>query len=272
MNARVEWVDVTPELALEWLTTTNIQRKVSLPTVSMYMQDMVAGRWSDDSTAICFNKAGELVNGQHRLTAVFECGCTIRFLVMFGVSDDAILRMDSGRPRTAADQMHIHGLKNANDVAAIIRPVLLYDAAPGIVWTGATAALSKSAISDYAMSHDEMLQPIVPQVATLRRAVPGFNKTAMGALAFLVRRDSQEVNRWDEFVQGLLTGAGLQVGDPRLAFRNFAMAPSKQSAWGAGQQSNLLAGLRAWNRFASDGEMRLLRTPRRLDLPMPKVV
>jgi len=197
MSSRFEMVEVTPELAEEWLKKVNIQRKLSVTSVEAYARDMAAGRWSEDATAICFNEEGDLVNGQHRLNAIIRAKVTITFLVMYDASLEAILRMDSGRPRTVADQLHIFGITNATDIGAVSRAVLMYDAFPQYVWTGNMVTMSRSEVADYALIHAPQLQAAVKSARSLRDRAPGANKTAMGSLHFIVNRGGAYLNPLD---------------------------------------------------------------------------
>ena len=121
MNYRI--VDLTPELANEWIgTMPEFQRKASPVCVAEYAKDMADGRWiSGTGDAFRFNKQGQMIDGQHRCLAVIESGCTIQATVIDGLDDEVYLVLDKGRKRTAADAI---GGKNATVRAAIAKSLI----------------------------------------------------------------------------------------------------------------------------------------------------
>lgn len=125
LNAR--WIEITPALALRWLTNNIRNRPVSHDVVLAYARDMKNGEWQSTHQGIAFNDKDELIDGQHRLYAVALSGCTIRMMVTFGlpsvITGKEVTPMDCvdrGKPRSVADQLKIqHGLKDGTAIAQI---------------------------------------------------------------------------------------------------------------------------------------------------------
>lgn len=122
-----KWVDVTPEMATQWLERNFRNRSVSDATVKAYARDMVGGTWIPTHQGIAFNNRDELIDGQHRLHAVVRSDLTIRMMVTYGLpaklegkpmtTMDAV---DRGRTRSVADQLKVqHGISNGSIIAAI---------------------------------------------------------------------------------------------------------------------------------------------------------
>jgi len=65
-------VEVTPEMASDWLSTRNWanNRRMSTHTVAKYLGDMKGGLWKLTRQGIIFDTEGQLIDGQHRLRAV----------------------------------------------------------------------------------------------------------------------------------------------------------------------------------------------------------
>jgi hypothetical protein len=105
-------MNVTPEMAQEWLETANVRnRSMSPHTVLRYAADMLAGYWQDThQNAIAFYDDGSLADGQHRLAAVVKAKTTVQMYVAFGLQKDAIVAIDQGRPRKMADVMAMSGV------------------------------------------------------------------------------------------------------------------------------------------------------------------
>lgn len=105
--AQPTMVGVTPQYA-EALLAKNYEmnRKLAVngPRVRQYASDMADGRW-DPSAADFIRIAGDgtLVDGQHRLAAVVQCGRTVPMWVLYGVDKTCFTKVDTGKPRVARD-------------------------------------------------------------------------------------------------------------------------------------------------------------------------
>ena len=94
---------------LERLGLTAINRKLSLHRVTLYAEQMVAGRWRFSPDLIVISEEGFLVNGQHRLLAAASIdweGDAPPFLVVWGVDNKTALLMDEAQ-RSASDRREI---------------------------------------------------------------------------------------------------------------------------------------------------------------------
>lgn len=119
-----EWVLVTPFLASEWLAANHTNnRKRMKAVVSHYARDMESGHWTTTHQGIAFDSHGRLVDGQHRLAAVVESGCSIWFLVTNGLSEEAIISLDRGKNRTLAHALQWAGYKISNEQIAILKVI-----------------------------------------------------------------------------------------------------------------------------------------------------
>jgi hypothetical protein len=77
---------------------------------------MTNGEWVFDGTPISFDKYGNLLNGQHRLSSVIKSGKSNIFKVATGFKPD-VSTMDIGQTRTGADVLAIDGVENYKLVA-----------------------------------------------------------------------------------------------------------------------------------------------------------
>lgn len=81
-------IDVTPEMARQWLAATTGQRKPDKRHVGRLALDMRRGTFEVTlGQPIWLNRKGGVVNGQHRLLALLEHGRPVRMAVLF--DDDA---------------------------------------------------------------------------------------------------------------------------------------------------------------------------------------
>ena len=115
---------ITPEVAKQWLKRNSQNRPVSESHCRSLARDMEQGDWSVCGSAIVFNIHGELIDGQHRLSAVVKSGCPIESPVMKGISDDqAFMYIDQGKKRSAADVMSTVGKSKSTTRAAATKLV-----------------------------------------------------------------------------------------------------------------------------------------------------
>lgn len=121
------WIEVTPEMARRWLLVNFRNRPMSQEVVAAYARDMAAGRWQPTHQGIAFNDRDQLIDGQHRLSAVQRHGKPVRMMVTLGlpsaIAGTEMTTMDCvdrGRPRSVADQLKIqHSLKEGSLIASV---------------------------------------------------------------------------------------------------------------------------------------------------------
>lgn len=121
VNTSSTVMTITPAIARQMLDTSQGNRTISLTTVSAYARDMKNGYWKLTGDTIKVGKAGQLRDGHHRLLAAIEADATFNSYVVFGIDDDAVMAIDSGRKRSVGDHLHFRNEKNANALAASVR-------------------------------------------------------------------------------------------------------------------------------------------------------
>lgn len=122
INTRNEFI--TPQMAAVYLATSQGNRSLKRGKVAAYSRDMIAGKWQNNGETIIFNDGGVLIDGHHRLKACTICGIGFMSIVVTGVSSDSSKTIDMGASRSHADVLSFHGVKNVNNVTAIIRILL----------------------------------------------------------------------------------------------------------------------------------------------------
>lgn len=112
---------VTPAIAEYYLSRNINNRPLRASVVNVYADQMQRGLWRNSNDAICLTSSGNLINGQHRLSAVCKSGCSVIMNVSHGYDDEDILVMDNGVTRTAGDFFRINNITNYNNVASICK-------------------------------------------------------------------------------------------------------------------------------------------------------
>ena len=123
-EVRVEYI--TPQIAEAYLERNMNNRALSSRQVSKYAFAMTAGDWQL-SDPIKFDTYGRLIDGQHRLAAIVQSGVTVAMFVARGLDSSAQDVIDTGRARTAADALRMHGYRHYSIMAAGARLTIAYD-------------------------------------------------------------------------------------------------------------------------------------------------
>lgn len=137
-GVRTTWMSITPEYATRIMSEyekfcddhpeERKNRPVHQSQVNVYVADMKAGRWGRNHQGMAFDRAGVLMDGQHRLWAVIESGVTVMMPVTWGLDREAQLTIDSGLKRSTADVAAIAGFEGVKQLhvgiaKAIVRGV-----------------------------------------------------------------------------------------------------------------------------------------------------
>lgn len=245
-------------------------RRISQPAILKLARDMLEGRYQLSPQTASIGSSGNLIDGQHRLKAIIAAdavrpGITVPLLVARNVPEAVFDIIDHGQPRNAGQALAGHGFVNVNILAAAARLVMRYEMFPDRLWS-MHADISKAMVVEFVLANaDEALSLTVDHLG-LRRA--RLNTSTMTGLQWLVVRHSGFAEKWDDFVTGLLVGADLKVGDPRLTLRNRDEGRQKDQ-WGGGQ-GRLGVYLKCWNGYVEGRSVKILRFGKE-NLPMPKV-
>jgi len=76
-----ELLEITPEIASQYLTSNFRNRPLRQYWAHELSLRMKEGSFETRREGLIVNSKGELVNGQHRLSAIVESGCTVKMWV-----------------------------------------------------------------------------------------------------------------------------------------------------------------------------------------------
>lgn len=242
---------MTPERAQELLNNNPKNRNFSKPLARKYASDMKDGLWQYNGDPIRLNEKGELLDGQHRLQACVYAGVSFECELIEGLPDTVMPTIDAGRRRSASDALHMMagGSAAANaGIAASARQVLNY-----CCGFGPNNAQSTPAIVRTLLRYPDIADAYRMGTKAKGVLVAG----PLGAILFLGQRAQGMERRAVAFVEGVSSGANLNVGDPRLAIREAFInrrttAPSMrlpELTW------CFIATARAWNAWATGQEL-----------------
>lgn len=217
-SANIIYVD--PEMALRVLAKNTRNRPISELHVQRLMGEMLSGRWQYNGEAIKWSVDDVLLDGQHRLTALSRLHKdfpAIPFLVVRGLPTGVQDTMDQGRVRSAGDQLSIDGLVGANgkDFAAAIRVYIQWTSG-GLFGEKTKTAVTNPQVVDWAKTHTVEMSIMENIWREPMRRVKCRRALVLAVLLHFRLVDGEAAR---DFEAGLLTGAGLDEGNPILTLR-----------------------------------------------------
>lgn len=96
-------VMVTPAMAEQWLECNRSNRKLRAAWVSQLAGMITRGEWQHTHQGIALDKDGNLLDGQHRLSAIVLSGIAVQMQVTTGMGADTFAVLDRGRTRSLVD-------------------------------------------------------------------------------------------------------------------------------------------------------------------------
>lgn len=220
-NESVEIENIGPAKAVKYMSMNHRNRSLSERDITKYAREMSAGNWFMNGETIIFDEDGNLINGQHRLSAIIRSGVTIRVVVVRGVKKAAFATMDQGKRRSASDVLSSMGEANYSQLAALAKAIRHYMA-------GAMKAYTLSPTAHEvieALEKHPQLRDWSSRAQELGR-IMAFGKLLATAIYCIWLDDEEEAMR---IHHAMLRGSGLDEGNPLLALRNNLIATKNAS-------------------------------------------
>lgn len=277
---RVTVEEVTPARAREYLShEKDKNRPVSLRIVDQYMRLMLANNWWSIDT-LKFGTDGRLLDGQHRLMALDKGNLTMRMICAWGCPEEAMTTMDSGRPRTLADQLYLADEPNYRELSSALYTHYCYLHADGRLSSTYLRTGEKGWTWELP-SPFELLwhldqHPRIRGGLTLSRMVDRVMSGGRGRWTAIhyILGDIDVADR-DYFFDKLVTGAGLEVRSPILMLREQFGRAAQRRPGAPGVTHNEFWGavFKAWNLFRKGETGNIVYRPGgKVREPWPKLV
>jgi hypothetical protein len=262
---KIEIVTMTPELATELLAKNTRNRNLNSKLVASYARAMVRGDWKPNGEAYKISLANQVLDGQHRLAAVGLADVDLPLQVLVsGLPTEAQDTMDTGRKRTTADALSIHGMGNANVLASVTRRVWMWDRG-NFKFTN-TEAPTTAEILETIQKYPSLHRSAEIGVRTGKAYRPA-NATVTGIAHHLFHHIDEDVTT--EFFAQLATGAGLDEGHPVLTLRN-RLVRDKVIGKNLTTPLALAYFVRAWNAVREDRSLTVIIQMADEPMPMPR--
>jgi hypothetical protein len=225
------------------------QRAISKAAVERFAAEMRAGNWTVTGQGLSFDCDGHLLDGQHRLQAVVKSGVAVDMLVMWdlpsqrqvnGRSVRTIDAIDSGRPRSLANQLQITGFKYTQTLApaltSIIAVSLSHHSRSTPLPLGAffKRPIARGIVMEVNRLYSNQIYKTIDLLqisGTSRGKQRGFNKGSLVGPLTLMR--CTQSNYADDFIKHLRDRTNLKSGSPIIALMDVLEANSI-ARWGGG--------------------------------------
>lgn len=258
---------VTPQQAAEMLLKNSCNRPLRQQRITAYAHDMKRGAFDGRAVHIYVGENGELLNGQHTLSAIVASGVPLEgVLVETDVPMSVMDHLDRGLSRNLRDALTFRGAQSVTNLGAILRGYLLLRDRRDEIWGGLKNPTQSDCLRLYETSTDLFDRA----TSTYQSAASACKISAQyGVLAAYV--DGLDSPEWRHFHAGVTTGENLVKGDPRLTLRNWIQTQSPRYGGSTQQQYRMVCITRAWNAWVRDENLVMLKWPAR-SLPMPEPI
>ena len=257
-------IEVDPEAAKDILEERNKGNRPPKPNkVQQFASDMAADRWGLTGDTIKFGSDGRLLDGQNRLAACVRANKPFSTHVVFGIDPKLFGRMDIGKPRNAADVLHIAGYKYASTLAAAVRWAHLLDSNPYNRET-----LKPDFVLELLRTKYSDIEPYLQKGRTLNRQ---YAHPAGQIAALLYKFSKSDVAKADDFYNAWVTG---KRNGPHQIIDTMQALLHSQKVNNNGRIHELVRAaiiVKAWNIFRQGHKGSLAQLQAALTAPIEKI-
>lgn len=259
---------ITPKRAQEVLDANALskfnQRNVNKPNVSKLAKVMADGKFHGElAEPIAITKDDELVNGQHRLLAVIESGCSQQMIIVENADKEAFKYLDNiTKPRTNADILKLDGKQYAAEKAAAMRIYDMYNIQSTQI--GAGSPLIGYEVLEMVEAYGDGYLNEYAAAASVLYSVGLRVSTSLAGLAIGFESDKDNKVRLEEWTSGITKGKGLYKNgnDPRHALMLYGL--DKKANRKVSNQNTFMEDFNAykfcWNKWVAGAEVKRLNS------------
>lgn len=238
---------ITPDIARMYLAKNTRNRPLNMRAVKKYADAIKRGEWKLNGETIKMND-DVLIDGQTRLHAIITAGLPIQTYVIKGLTSDVFDSIDIGNIRTTPDIFSLMGESYCAKMSSALIMVDKY----------LTGRVSTS--NSYTVQQMKKLLEDHPNIRFSCRDVKDTKRiispSLLTACHYLFSKMDEELA--NNFVNKLITGAGLVEGDPiyvlreRLINNNLSKAKLKRDYL-------MAIVIKSWNALRTNTELKTLR-------------
>lgn len=234
---------VSPRLASELLAKNSGNRAIVAQRVKRYERLILSGLWEINGETVIIDENDELMNGQHRLSAIVAAGIAAPLFIVRPIQRSTFKSIDTGGTRSGGDVFGIQGELNANCLSAATRWLYRYQ-------------------HGYMLGLNQSVAPSNAELWALLQENPGLRDSvsfvlnkckrglyAGGPMSFLHYVCTQNhPGKVNEFFDQVLSQIGLVKGSPAQVLHE-RITREALRARQLGQLEKLALAVKAWNAY-----------------------
>lgn len=236
----VSLADVDAFYAMAMLEETgdgsNQKRLLTPDNVQRFVKIIEAGLWIPD--VMCVDWYGYVINGRHRLQAIFETEATVPCIILWGCDPRMFTVFDTPKVRTAGDTLYAKGLAgaegiNANHMGSALRMVHSCKQIRGLELTEIPPNWSRRRVENteilmlvdlYPGIYKAMESAKVLHATGRKLGVARFSPSPAITFCYLAHERWPECeDALDQFMVGATLGLNMGASDPRKALYNLML-------------------------------------------------
>jgi hypothetical protein len=268
---KTEVIRITPDMAKAWIKKNhNRQRNISPGHVQHLAQQMTAGQWQLNGEPIILDQDSNLLDGQHRLSAIIQSGIPCEMLVVFGIPSESFPTIDAGKTRSASNVLAIHGAKNYTLIASTLygvwnyRRALAANGGKGGSLNSHLRPSRRDVLEEYEANSESYQH--AAHLAMKCKGLVGTGPTSIvAAVAILDGQQSLELVNY--FFELTGTGVNISINSPVYRLRE-RFIKNKGSMSKLSSNHLVLLTAKAWNLFARDIPCGVLRLDSEIAFPI----
>lgn len=245
---------VTPELAKNYLVKNLRNRKLNKKIVSKYSSDIKKGNWKEDTGELVkIATNGDLIDGQHRLSAIVEADKAIFLHIAYDVDSSVFDVLDTGKGRSASDVFEIQGVNYSTQLPSIISTFLRLEKGNYPNREGFT---NQRLYCEY-VSNSDYWNALAKKTHTLYKSFSKILPPSLigGIFAHLDKTENGCLQ--NDFISQLCTGADIS-NNTMYVIRNVLISDKMKSRNRLNNSDKVSLIIRAWNAFICEKQLKRL--------------
>ncbi len=236
---------VTPDAARRMLGNNVKNRRLKTRLVDRLVNDIKSGDFHITHQGIALDKDDNLIDGQHRLSAVIEAGIPVEMYVTRGLDPEMMNVVDIGAKRSQADVLAIHGHHSSLVLAAA---AIIYNGfLTGQYSTtdGVRSYMNNFKLLEFVKEHPELLKAVDWINGNKKVKQLGFSSVVVAFYALLHKKNR---NKAIEFFRVLEENHSEKRNHPAVVLNEHILRKRAQGV--TVKRAYLMAALiRSWDNF-----------------------
>lgn len=257
-NARI--VTLTKSLVDSYLAMNTANRLVKKSVVDRYVRDILAGNWKLTNQGIGISIDGVLLDGQHRLLAIKECGYpSLEIVVVSGLDPSSQNVVDQHAKRSARDVFQLVCNTSVSKLMpAVLQVLSRYEPEVRESSTLCTHQIGSLTIDEMFKMYEEYGDAIESILGRVSR-VKYFSAPVYAAVSFNVYKNTATIEQSVVFLEQVRLGENLNKKMPSFHLRNYLIGTTKLGGGGSIQLERYVKTKKAFAAFCDNQEMGVLR-------------